>query len=93
MTGMSGDDRNVHSDWVAWLQFARDLDRNAIAQRLGVSSAAVSSWVTGAHAPRQDYWQAMVTLVGCSIGEYWCGPSRQLSAVTQGFAVPEVLAG
>ena len=39
----------------------------ALADKLGVSEAAVSFWVKGAKIPRMDKLQAMAELFGCSL--------------------------
>ena len=51
-----------------------DMSQRELAQKLGVSTAAVSQWCTGVKTPRMDKIDAMCALFGCKRADFYEEP-------------------
>jgi transcriptional regulator with XRE-family HTH domain len=79
----------VHGDWIRWLYFSRNLRNSHVAAKVGVTSASVRQWMTGAKRPTEEHRHALAQLCGVSPEQYHHGPRTDIHAVVKYVVVQE----
>lgn len=62
---------------------ATSCTQKQLADRLGVSRAAIAKWETGSAFPRADMLPAIAAALGCSIDELFADPGGDNASIAQ----------
>lgn len=62
---------------------AASCTQSQLAEKLGVSQAAIANWETGRACPRTDMLPAIAAALGCSIDELFADPGGDNASIAQ----------